>query len=244
MTMNEWKFNPHTDTIQYLGGWLTDPTYRGCIVRENSGRRAGTWAVRPRDPWTEVDHTAMYAETMEAARAALENVTPGGHRCEVFVSQYLGHCPERASVVTYSGIGDQFRGILLCPVHSVKVLVGDPRMSVERWEAKCGAITHESGPIVGDRVTPPMAPVRRSDFLSRPVVWGDDWEGYTLGMKLAQRIVRGDLVMFHGTGAFEVNSVDVVPIPLDEPLYRFNCNGGATYGGTYNCAVPVLNPPL
>ncbi|MGI5196915.1 hypothetical protein ACQEVY_25310 [Streptomyces sp. CA-288835] len=257
MSANEWKINPHTDSIQYLGGWLTDPTYRGCIVRESSGRMAGKWAVCPRDPWTEEDHAVTYAGTVEEARKALENVTPGGHKCEVLVNQYLGHCPERACVVTYSWEDDKpVRGLLLCRVHKVKTFADAFRVSVEEWETGNGPITHESGPIIGERISPAMAPVKRSDFLSQPVIWGDDWGSHVLGMKLAQDVMAaigtgaddfvstGDLVVFKGTGAFEVKSVDVIEIPGAGTHYRFSCNGGATYLAEHDSAVPVLYLPF
>ncbi len=242
---NVWRENPHTSTIQYLGGWLTDPTYRGCIVRENSGRMAGKWAVCPRDPWTEQDHAVTYAGTVEEARKALENVTPGGHKCEVYVSKAIGHCPERASLVTYSWEdGKAVRGLMLCSAHARKCMVNAFRVSVLEWEAGNGPITHESGPIIGERIAPAMAPVKRSHYLSKPIVWGDDWQGYTPGMKLCQDIGPRDLVVFNEGNAYEVNSVDVVEIPDSEDLWRFNCNDGATYGSYYDHAVPVLYPPF
>jgi hypothetical protein len=237
---NVWRENPHTADIRYLGGWMTSPTYRGCIVRESSGQ----WAVRPRDPWTDTDYTVTYAQTLEDARKALENVTPGGHKCEIFVDQWVGHCPERASVVVVQGDGTPLSRILLCRVHARHVFKGANRVSVEEWEATRGRLTSEGGPIVGERIAPPMAPVKRSDFLSEPVVWGDDWKGHVLGMTLTQDVRRGDLVMFQGTGAYEVQSIDVCPIPHSEDLWRFSCNGGTVYGTYYDRAVPVLYRPF
>ncbi|MGW0087868.1 hypothetical protein ACWDWS_02495 [Streptomyces sp. NPDC003328] len=241
----EWKVNPHTDSIQYLGGWMTSRTYRGCIVRENSGPQVGKWAVCPRDWRTEDDHTVTYAPTVELARKALENVTPGGHKCEVFVNKWVGHCPDRASVVTFSWEGEKaVRGILLCPTHTKATFTDMARVSVEEWETGNGPITHESGPILGDRIAPPMAPVRRGENLSRPRIWGDDWQGYQVGMTLAQDVSADDLVVFDHGNAFEVLSIDIVPMPHSDDMIRFNCNGGATFCTYRDRAVPCLYPPF
>jgi hypothetical protein len=190
------------------------------------------------------EHHATYARDVEAARKALENVTLGGHRCEVYVSKTIGHCPDRASVVTYAWEdGAAVRGALLCPVHKALTLTDAARIPVAEWEVGNGPIRHEDGPIAGERIAPAMAPVRRGGYLSVPIVWGDDWTGYELGMVLAQHVRPGDLVVFAPEGnAYRVKSVDVCPIPYSEPIIRYGCNGGATYGTHENHAVAVLFP--
>lgn len=241
---NEWHVSPYTSAVQYLGGPRNSLSYRGSIVLQAPGR----WAVQPVDLWSGEQYTLFCVETAEKARKALENITPDGHKCEVFVSAVVGHCPNIAGDLTVYGEGEnEERGILLCPVHKRVVLsgTGQTHMSVHLWEAIHGPITHESGPIVGGRIAPPMAPVKRGHYLSKPVVWGDDWSGYTLAVKLSQDVCPGDLVVFRDNGnAYEVKSVDRIPMPDDKPLLRFNCNDGATYGTYDDRAVAVLCPPF
>lgn len=253
--MAEWRQGGY-DGLFYLGKqWTAD--YVGYVVR-SQGADDGLpekWLIYAWDHV--VEETVWVADALmrEAAQKALENITPGGHKCEVLVNQYLGHCPERATVIkTFQG--DTERGILLCDVHKRRTFSDHPHESVVRWEAVHGPIAHEAGPIIGERLTPAKAPVKRSDFLSQPIIWGDDWGSHVLGMKLAQDVAAaigtgaddfvsaGDLVVFKGTGAFEVQSVDIIDMPDGEPLYRFNCNGGATYGTYRDHAVPVLYLPL
>ncbi|MGN7135783.1 hypothetical protein [Streptomyces pseudogriseolus] len=240
---DKWFVSPHTDDIQYLGGFRTSMDYRGCIVRT-----VGGWLVQPLDFWTEEEHTVHQVDTLEEARKALENVTPEGHKCEVFVNKTIGHCPERASVILPGPEGgiSQTRGVMLCPVHSRIHMTDQRRTLITEWEAKHGPITHEGGPIIGERQLPPMRPVKRSHYLSKPRVWGDDWSGYKLGICMSDDIRPGALVVFTNDSgnAYEVESVDLVPIPDSEPLMRFNCNDGATYGTYSNRAVAVLYLPF
>ncbi|MFE6226915.1 hypothetical protein [Streptomyces sp. NPDC057854] len=253
--MAEWQQGGYDGVHCFGSQWTGD--YRGYVVRsQDSGDGVPErWEVYSWDHLTETHVWVAGTSDLGSAKAALGNITPGGHKCEVFVSQYVGHCPERATIIkNYEG--DTTRGILLCGVHMRTVLREQSSVPVERWEAVHGPITHESGPIVGERVMPAKAPVKRSDFLSQPIVWGDDWGSYVLGMKLAQDVtaaigtgaddfvMAGDLVMFDGTGAYEVESVDVVDMPDGKPLYRFNCNGGATFGTYENHAVPILYLPF
>ncbi|MFJ8930581.1 hypothetical protein ACIRLA_28735 [Streptomyces sp. NPDC102364] len=238
---NEWHVNPHTDRIEYLGGWRTRPGYRGCISQGEDGR----WAVQPLDYWTQQEHTVLECDTREEARTALKNVTPDGHKCEVFVADWLGHCPDRASVISPTVFEPDERGILLCPTHSRTILRDNPRVPVAEWEAKNGPITHEGGPIVGERIGRKPARIRRSEYLSKPVVWGDDWSGYTPGMQLAEDVTPGALFAFRPTGnAFEVKSIDRVDMPDGREMLRFNCNDGATAGAYEGEAVVILHPPF
>ncbi|MCX5201473.1 hypothetical protein OG897_08410 [Streptomyces sp. NBC_00237] len=234
------------DGTWYLGKQY-EPDYRGYVVRtqadENDVWEGEKWYVYYWDFVLEGHEWAYVADTLRDAQMALERITPKGHLCEVFISPVLGHCPERAVYVTDNGegeAGERLQGILLCDPHSRHVMPKEKRVPVHLWEADYRSISPEDSAIVGERLSPAMASVRRGAYLSVPVVWGDDWTGYRLRIVDPGSVKVGSLAVFGKGNAFRVESIDKVPIPDDPTMMRFNCNGGATYLATGGRAVAIL----
>lgn len=161
------------------------------------------------------------------------------YTCEVFLGGIKGHCQWGGFKVAFVDTSGHRVRLILCVRHAQTVFKDWQRMPVQDYAEAFGLVQDE--PIIGARLAPAY---RKSDYLAKPDVWGDERGHYASVSVPVEFVQPGHLYVFandHGH-AYRVNSIDVCPMPYGPDMFRFNCTGGATAGAFPGSMVEILMP--